>query len=160
MSEPLRDEILWLDIVWFSLEERLGWLKWVLKIVTMEKLEFFNKRWKSSCCNDLSSFLSWIWNCEWITSFLPLFNNTLKLRQHGSHFPGDIFKCIFLDENVWISLRISLKFVPKVWINNIPALVQIMPWRQPGDQPLSEPMTVSLLMHICVTRFQWDKQCS
>ena len=24
----------------------------------------------------------------------------------------DIFKCIFLNENVWISIKISLKFVP------------------------------------------------
>ena len=35
---------------------------------------------------------------------------------------------------------ISLKFVPKGPINNIPALVQIMAWRQTGDKPLSEPM--------------------
>ena len=40
-------------------------------------------------------------------------------------------------------------------INNIPALVQIMAWRRPGDKPLSEPMMVSLLTHICVTRPQW-----
>ena len=31
----------------------------------------------------------------------------------------------------------------KVWINNIPALVQIMAWRRPGDKQLSEPMMVS-----------------
>ena len=48
----------------------------------------------------------------------------------------------------------SLKFVPTVQINNIPALVQIMAWRQPDDEPLSEPMMVSLVMHICVTRPQ------
>ena len=35
------------------------------------------------------------------------------------------------------------------------ALVQIMAWRRPGDKPLSEPMMVSLLTHICVTRPQW-----
>ena len=39
--------------------------------------------------------------------------------------------------------------------NNIPALVQIMAWRRPGDKPLSERMIVSLLTHICVTRPQW-----
>ena len=44
----------------------------------------------------------------------------------ASHFPGDIFKCIFLNENVLISIKISLKFVPKGQINNIPALVYIM----------------------------------
>ena len=46
-------------------------------------------------------------------------------------------------------------FVPKGPINNIPALVQIMAWRQPGDKPLSEAMMVSLLTHICVTPPQW-----
>ena len=45
--------------------------------------------------------------------------------------------------------------VPKVPINNIRALVQIMAWRRSGDKPLSEPMMDSLLMHICVTRPQW-----
>ena len=83
--------------------------------------------------------------------------NTLRQRQNGRHFADDIFKCIFFYENAWISLKISLKFVPKVRINNIPALVQIMAWRQPGDKPLSEPMMVSLLTHICVTRPQWVK---
>ena len=48
-----------------------------------------------------------------------------------------------------------LKFVPKGPINNIPALVQIMAWRRPGDKPLSEPMMVRLPTHICVTRPQW-----
>ena len=70
-------------------------------------------------------------------------------------FTDDIFKCIFLNENARISLEISLKFVPKVRINNIPALVRIMAWRRPGDKPLSEPMMVSLPTHICVTRPQW-----
>ena len=59
--------------------------------------------------------------------------NTLRRRWNGHHLPGDIFKCIFLNENVWISLKISLKFVPKVLINNIPALVLIMAWRRPGS---------------------------
>ena len=58
-------------------------------------------------------------------------------------------------ENVWIFIEISLRFVPKGPINNIPALVQIMAWHRSGDKPSSEPMMVSLLMHICVTRPQW-----
>ena len=81
--------------------------------------------------------------------------NTLMLKQNGCHFPDNIFKYIFLNENVWISLKISLKFVSKVQINKIPALVQIMAWGQPGAKSLSEPMMLSLLMHICVTRPQW-----
>ena len=81
--------------------------------------------------------------------------NTLRPRQNGRHFADDIFKCIFLNENIWISNKISLKFVPKGPINNIPALVQIMAWRCLGDKPLSEPMMVSLPTHISVARPQW-----
>ena len=40
---------------------------------------------------------------------------------------------------------------------NIPALVQIMAWCRPGGKPLSEPMVVSLLTHICGTRPQCVK---
>ena len=39
------------------------------------------------------------------------------------------FKCIFFNENAWISIKISLKFVAKDSINSISALVQIMAWR-------------------------------
>ena len=46
-------------------------------------------------------------------------------------------------ENVWILIKISLKFIPKGPINNILALVQIMVWRRPGDKPLSEPIMVT-----------------
>ena len=34
----------------------------------------------------------------------------------------------------------EFKFVPKGSINNIPALIQIMAWRQSDNKPLSEPM--------------------
>ena len=81
--------------------------------------------------------------------------NTLRPRQDGRHFPDYIFKCIFLNENVLISIKIPLKFVRNGPINKIPALVQIMAWRLPGDKPLSEPLMVSLPMHICITRPQW-----
>ena len=89
---------------------------------------------------------------------LVLFN-TLRPRQNGCHFPDNILKFIFLNENVWILIKISVEFVPKGSINNIPALVQIMAWRRPGNKPLSEPMMVRLLMHICmhicIARPQW-----
>ena len=48
--------------------------------------------------------------------------NTLRPRQNGRYFADNIFECIFLNENVLISFKISLKFVPKGQINNIPAL--------------------------------------
>ena len=88
----------------------------------------------------------------------PQWVNTLRPRQNGRHFPEDIFKCIFLNESIWILIEASLKFVPTGPINNIPALIQIMAWRQPGNKPLSEPMLVCLLMHICVIQPQWVNQ--
>ena len=47
-------------------------------------------------------------------------------------FADDIFKCIFLNENMWITIYISLKFVPKCRINSISALVQIRAWHRLG----------------------------
>ena len=59
-------------------------------------------------------------------------------------FAEDIFKGVFLNENVWILIKILLKFVPSGPINNVPALV--------GSKPLSEPSMVRLSTHIiCVT---------
>ena len=46
----------------------------------------------------------------------------------------------FLNENIWISNKMSLKYVPGVLIDNMSALVQIMACCRPGDKPLSEPM--------------------
>ena len=48
----------------------------------------------------------------------------------------------------WISINISLKFVPRGPINNIPTLLQVMAWRRPSNKPLSEPMMVRLTTHI------------
>ena len=81
--------------------------------------------------------------------------NTLRPRQNGRRFADDTFIRIFLNENVRILIKISLKFVPEGPINNIPALVQIMAWRRSGDRPLSGPMMVSLPAHLCVIRPQW-----
>ena len=84
-------------------------------------------------------------NC--VTSF-----NTL--RQNRRHFGDDIFNCIFFNENVWNPIEISLKFVPKGQINNIPSLDsyngltpsrrQAIIWTNDG-----------LPTHICVTRPHW-----
>ena len=83
---------------------------------------------------------------------------SLRPRQNGHHFADDIFNCIFLNENIWISIKISLKFVLKSPINNIPTLIQIMARHLPGDKPLSESMIVRLLTYcICVTLPQWGK---
>ena len=94
-------------------------------------------------------------NVVFVMLYCLSYINTLRPRQNGRHFADDIFKWIFMNKNVWIPIEISLKFVPKGPINNIPALVQVMAWRRAGDKPLSEPMMSSLLTHICVTRPQW-----
>ena len=114
--------------------------------------EFHEKNDECKCCifNDVHNYPISIDD-----SNLPRCLNTLRPRQNGRHFADDIFKCTFLNENISISIDISLKFVPEARINNIPALVQIMAWRRLGDKSLSEPMIVSLLTHICVTRTQW-----
>ena len=78
-------------------------------------------------------------------------------RQNVRHFPDDILKWIFLNENIWILIKISLKFFFEVRINNIAALVQIMAWHRSGDKPLSEPVVVSCML-ICVTRPHWVKK--
>ena len=50
-----------------------------------------------------------------INSFLP--------EQNGRHFSDDIFKHIFLNANVRIVIKISLKFIPNGPIDNKSALV-------------------------------------
>ena len=87
----------------------------------------------------------------WLIVNEPL--KILRPRQNGRDFADDVLKWIFLNENVWILIKISLKFVPKGLINKIRALVQMMVWRHPADTPLSEPMVVSVLTYI--TRPQW-----
>ena len=83
--------------------------------------------------------------------------NTLGPEQNGRQMSDDIFNSIFMNENLWISHKISLKFIPKVRINHIPALVEIMAWCRSGDKPWYELVMVNLLTHICVTRPRWVK---
>ena len=52
----------------------------------------------------------------------------MKLRQNGCHFADDIFKWIFLNENLWYSNEISLKYVPWGPFNNKLTLFQIKAW--------------------------------
>ena len=64
----------------------------------------------------------------------------------------DILKCIFLNKK-WISIKISLKCIPKGPIDNMTALVQIMAWRR-TDHYLNQ-WWPRLPIHMCVTRPQW-----
>ena len=42
----------------------------------------------------------------------------------------------------------SLEFVPRGPINNIPTLAQVMAWCRPGYKPLSEPVMIRVPTHI------------
>ena len=100
--------------------------------------------------------LSWGWGDPGICFCL----NTLrpsKMAANGLTTFSNAFS--WMKKNIYIFqlIEISLKIVRNGPINHIPALVQIMAWHRLGDKPLSEPMTVSLQMHICVTRPQWVK---
>ena len=79
------------------------------------------------CCQTTSHFLTHWGRDKMAANILTTFSNVN-----------------FLNENIWISIKISLKSVPKGPIDNIPALVQIMAWRRPGDKPLSEPMMLGI----------------
>ena len=65
--------------------------------------------------------------------------NILEPRGDDRPF-SDIFVSIFFDENIWISIKISLKFVAKGPFDNKSVLVEIMAWCPTGDKPLLEPM--------------------
>ena len=82
------------------------------------------------------------------------------LTHWGQGKMNAILQMTFWNGFSWMKIHESgLRFVPKVRIYYILALVWIMAWRRPGDKPLPEPMMVCLLAHIWVTRHQWVKQC-
>ena len=91
-------------------------------------------------------------NHHWFKYWL----NTLRPRQNGCHlisrhhFEIDFLELEYMNFD-WNFIEICSRGP----VNNISALVPIMAWCWPGSKPLSEPMMVSLLMHICVTLPQW-----
>ena len=66
-------------------------------------------------------------------------NPSLPGRLSGK-IAHDIFRCLFFNENVGISIEISMKIVHKGPIDNKPALVQVMVWRRTDDKTLPERM--------------------
>ena len=109
------------------------------------------------CHQATNHYLSWCWPRDmlpygfirphWVKSICAWWY-LLKLKHFRFLRFSWTHQMLFLDENVRILIKISLKFVPKGPVNNIPALVQIMAWHQPGDKPLSAPMMVRFLTHI------------
>ena len=122
--------------------------------VINEKLLHISQKWFTILYNFRSPHSNLnCWSC-------PIMHIYTLLTHWVRDKMADIFQMTFSNafswnKNVWTLTKISLKFVPKGPINNIPSLVQIMAWRRSGDKPLSEPMMVSLLTNICVARPQW-----
>ena len=87
-------------------------------------------RWMPQNTADCKSTLVWgkiriylqFLDAQWAQA-LEILLNTLRPRRNGHRFADNTFKRIFLNGDVSIANKISLKFVPKVPINNIPALV-------------------------------------
>ena len=65
------------------------------------------------------------------------FLNTSLPGQNGRHFADDSFKGIFINEKCFISIQISLKFVPEGLIDNKAALVQVIAWPQDRHQAIT-----------------------
>ena len=86
----------------------------------------------------LGNKLFWI-ELNWIeieNILAPIFLTHRGRDKKGRYFES--LKCIFLTNNVLISIGISLKFVPKGPVEYIPSFVRIMAWRRPCKLPLSE----------------------
>ena len=76
--------------------------------------------------------------------------NTLRPRKMAA-----ISQTMFSNAFSWMKIfEFCSRFHWRLFLN-IPSLVQIMAWRRPADKPLSEPMMVSLLTHICGAWPQW-----
>ena len=152
-SLNIEHKILVLDLI-NSYRVRLIWIQESSDLVTINKSQFAKKSswiilqmppWEGllvPSCMPSSGIVPGPWHFTlWLDSFIIDRNiNWLRPRQNRRHFADDVFKCNFLNENVWIPIKISQKFVPKGPSNNIPALVQIMAGRRTGNKPLSEPM--------------------
>ena len=100
------------------------------------------------------------WGHGLIKGLYLLVSIVLKLSYWGRDKMAAMFQTTFSNGFSWKKMfEFWLKFhrslFPRVQLTNIPALVQIMAWRRPGDKPLYEPMLVKLPTHICVTRPQW-----
>ena len=62
------------------------------------------------------------WNFYTEMSNIDPFNSSVP-GQNGRHFTDGIFRCNFVNERFCILIKMLLKFVPKVSVDNNPALV-------------------------------------
>ena len=56
-------------------------------------------------CDTKLPFLCITWQVPYPHYTLAHYLKTLRPRKNGRHFTGDIFKCIFLNENIWIPIK-------------------------------------------------------
>ena len=78
--------------------------------------------------------------------------HTLRPRQHGYQFADDIFKINFL---AWKLYSNSQELVSKYPINNKPAMVQTLVWRQLMTSHDLNQWWPNLWTHLCITWPQW-----
>ena len=95
------------------------------------------------------------WVLMWLALHYLWYLNPLRTKFFRGNINIYLHFVSFLHIDTTQVVAILHQIRPKGPNNNIPTLVQIMAWCWPGDKPLSEPMIVSLLTHICVTRPQW-----
>ena len=63
-----------------------------------------------------------------------------RLDKMADNLADDIFRCIFVNENIWMLNKISSKYVWECQIDNKSTLIRVTAWRRAGDKPLPEPM--------------------
>ena len=144
--------LVWYGMIWYN----MMCIEWPdLSLRNIKKWKSFEKLERDSCMLFIDTGIYLYFGCDKSGLLQDEAVSTLGPRQNGRHFADDIFKCIVVTENVWFPTKISLKFVPKGLINNIPSFVQLLALRRPGDKPLSEPMIISLPTHKCVVRQYW-----
>ena len=83
-------------------------------------IRYYNVGWRNdviiiSCANRKVTTYPGDHKCDSyprVSHLIQVTATHLPLDKIAAILADDIFKCIFLNENVWISIKISLKFVP------------------------------------------------
>ena len=131
---------------WFLWSRQVNMFQFSLKSVLLTPIDKKQGIAQSMAWRKTTAFCC----IKYCVSHRRSFDSFLTHWRNGHNFADDPFKRILLNETFRSAFKISLTFAPKGPVNNIEAFVQIMAWCRPGDKPLSEPMIMSLLTHVCV----------
>ena len=141
---------------WFGLQVTMSRYYYLVNHGKTSMFEYMHKcilMFKFNRCSISHSYNSRTKPCRGVHRYLrPWY---IEAETRWPKFYRRHFWNAFFNENVCISFNISLKYVSNDPWNDISSLFWIMAWRWPGNMPLSEPLVISLMMHICVTRPQW-----